>query len=213
MSKLLCEWLIGAFCVLLPAAAHAQADPGEVKLRNECRLAEQVLRTGTPAPRREWALHRLPGCADEGAPSLARQWTTVPDSEERIEELMRVSMRLRDGRLYSQILETARNPAQPARVRVAAMLVLAKYVNPGNGVPLAQLQPPDTIRYIGMAHGSTNHRSSFDGSVPLPTGFGRQVLSLLEQLAADRDGQPREIWYAAEMLRLRVAFDLHLDRT
>jgi hypothetical protein len=143
---------------------------------------------------------------------LAQLWNTVPAAGPDLEQLMRTSMRLRDGRLYSHLLRVAAEPHVQPEIRVAAMLVLAKYVNPGNGVYLAQLVPPDTIRYVRMATGSTNHRSSFDGSVPLPAGYGRNVLTVLERLAGDRAHQPRAVWYAAEMLRQRVEFDLGLRR-
>jgi hypothetical protein len=92
------------------------------------------------------------------------------------------------------------------------MLVLAKYVNPMNGVSRRMLFPPDTFRYIPPALGSTTYGWADDGAVPLPAGYTREVYALLERLSASRTSEPREVWYAAEMLRQRVEFDLGLNR-
>jgi hypothetical protein len=92
------------------------------------------------------------------------------------------------------------------------MLVLSRYVNPRIGVSRSLLTPPDTIGHIRAALGSTIHQSYHEGAVPLPAGYAREVLTLLQQLAATRASEPREVWYAAEMLRQRVEFDLGLGR-
>src|ERR687886_776991 len=51
--------------VIAPHAISAQAVSDSVKHRNDCRLAEQVLTTGEPAPRREWAQVYISYCGFE----------------------------------------------------------------------------------------------------------------------------------------------------
>jgi hypothetical protein len=121
---------------------------------------------------------------------------------------MLATMRVHDGALYSELLAVADDPARPPQVRVATMLALAKLTNPGIGVPLRSLTPPDSIRRIPMALGSTTHAPYTVGPIPIPPGYRLQVLALLERLAADRTGQPREVWYAAGMLAKRARADL-----
>ncbi|HEX8394550.1 MAG TPA: hypothetical protein VF665_19540 [Longimicrobium sp.] len=193
----------------MPCAAQQNSrDAGvEARIRNECRLASQVLRARHPATKLQWAAELAPFCPASGPQALAGWWRAVPDGPAEFDDLTRASMKVRDGELYSALLGIAGDPARPARVRVAAMLVLSKYVNPGTGVWLTDLVPPDSIRRIPMALGSTTYTSYAQGHVPMPTGISPQILALLERIAADRSGQPREVWYAAGMLAKRVRFD------
>src|ERR1041384_5383461 len=55
-------YLLSAIVALTPQLSAAQASPDSVGHRNECRLAEQVLTTGSPAPHREWAEGYIPSC-------------------------------------------------------------------------------------------------------------------------------------------------------
>lgn len=194
----------------LPCAAqrNPQEAGREAQVRNECRLAAQILRTGHPAPHLTWAAERIPTCTDVGPAALGVRWRAISGDEPSLETLTLATMRVRDGALYSELLAVAGDRSRPAQVRVATMLALAKLTNPGIGVPLGFLAPPDTIRWIPMAAGSTTHAPYADGPVPMPPGYRLQVLALLEQLTADRAGQPREVWYAAGMLAQRVRFDL-----
>lgn len=210
------RWVNAAIVVLASAIitpyfyrCDAQAAPRADSLaRRECRLAAQILRTGHPAPRLTWAAERMPMCTDVGPAALGVRWRAVSGNDDGIETLMLATMRVRDGALYSELLAVADDDSRPPQVRVAAMLALAKLTNPGIGVPLGFLVPPDTIRRVPMAAGSTTHSPYAVGPVPLPAGYRSQVLALLEQLATDRTGQPREVWYAAGMLAQRVRFDL-----
>jgi hypothetical protein len=201
---------IGAVLVFAGAlVAQPGLGPANRPAADECRLADQVLRTGQPAPRLTWATERAVACAELGPAALAYRWRSIGGDPKETGELARASMRVRDGHLYSDLVRIADDNGRPAQVRVAALLVLAKYVNPGNGVALAQLIPPDSIGRIRIANGSTTYTSYAIGAVPMPPGVGPQVLSLMERLAQDRAAQPREVWYAAGMLAMRVRFDLH----
>ena len=69
---------VGALVAAGPLAA--QADPGAVKHRNDCLLAEQVLTHGQPANKRDWALNYIgscPGAADD----LTEVWNAPPSED------------------------------------------------------------------------------------------------------------------------------------
>jgi hypothetical protein len=201
--------------ILGSATCAIQQGHGEAatnaRIRNECRQAAQIIRTGRPAPRLTWAAERIPECTDVGPAALGTRWRMISGNADDLEALTLATMRVRDGALYSALLAVAASRSRPPQVRVAAMLALAKLTNPGIGIPLNFLEPPDTIRWIPMAAGSTTHSPYALGPIPMPLGFRRQVLALLEQLTADRAGQPREVWYAAGMLAQRVRADLERE--
>lgn len=204
--------LAGGFGVCLvatTAAAQAGDQAARVRHRNECRLAAQVLDTGDPATRRAWAILRAPGCPEQGPRVLASQWRLVPQEGATLDDLTRASMRIHDGRLFSELVRIVRDASRPGQVRVAAMLVLTKYVNRSSAVWLTDLIPPDTIRYIPTANGSTTHQSYHEGAVPLPESYSLQMLDVLRSMDANRSSQPREVWYAAAMLRKRLEAGLH----
>lgn len=199
-------------CMIAGCTSHAGVRvTGDAPMRNHCRLASQVLLTGDPAPLLAWATAYIVSCADDGPPALISRWRSLDGAGSALDELTRSTMRIRDGRLYQELMLTAQEGTRPAPIRVAAMLVLAKYVNRGSGVWLTDLVPPDSIRYIPIASGSTTHTSYSDGSVALPNSVGPEVLSMLQRLTQDRVSQPRHVWYAAGRLAKRVEADLRFQ--
>ena len=68
----------------------AQATPDTIKLRNDCRLAEQALRTGHPGPKVAWARTFLPNCRPEqwarGAAAALTRLRTSADERALINE-------------------------------------------------------------------------------------------------------------------------------
>lgn len=102
----------------------------------------------------------------------------------------------------------AADRSRPAAVRAGAMLVLAKYIDPGSAAWLTDLVPPDSIVHIRMAGGSTTANNQAIGAEPIPGPVGASVLALLERIAAARSEEPREVWYAAAVLARGVRFDI-----
>src|ERR1700745_984045 len=82
----------------------AQAAPDSVKLRNNCRLAEQVLTTGHPAPKIAWARTFLANCQPEqwagASAAVLDRLRTSTDAQALTIEWGSVSM-LRDARLLT----------------------------------------------------------------------------------------------------------------
>lgn len=192
--------LLGA---VLPAAAQDER-AAEVHKRNNCRLAAQVLTSGQPHSRYEWARVTIVDCEDEGPAYFAAQWATAPADTTALRQLIAGSSRVRDARVYATLRRAATDASGPSAVRVAAMLTLAAYVDPSISIDLSELRVPDgPIERIRFRGGSAVDVVQVPGSQPL--GAVRdEVHSLSSTIAADRSGEPREVWYAAAVLARRV---------
>lgn len=195
-------------CALLAAAADARAQavsrPGDVRLRNDCRLAAQVLRTGEPHPRRAWALGVIRECASEGPAVVAGLWADPALDSAEVERLVPASRVLRDGRVAAAALEAARSPTRPAAIRLWAMSVLVTLVDESSELPLAMLAPPpgwkpgQSIRMILGGH-AADAVPPTPGEVPLPPGFEGTVIQTLHSLASDPN--PRIAYVAAALAK------------
>lgn len=204
--------LVGAmlFCAA-PAAGQRDARDLQVKHRNDCRLAAQVLTTGHPHTKRAWALQQISGCEGEGPAALATVWQTLTDGSE-IDALVTSSLRLKDVRLYQQLRATATDRSRPAAVRAAAMLVLTRYTDPHNAIWLTDLVPPDSIARIPLVGGSSTGYYPLDGEQPLSAPIAESVLALLQSIAAARTVEAPEVWYAAAVLARRLSTDIQYGR-
>jgi len=208
--------LCAAAVIFLGAAAPLQGQENETsaaaKHRNDCRLAAQVMRTGEPPTKRDWAMGYISSCGNEGPLVLGEQWSTAAFDEQALPKLVRSSMRIRDARLFEQLRATVADRSRPAPARVGAMLVLHRYVDPGSALWLSDLVPPDSIRRIPLVGASSTATGQLTGAQPLTTPVAPAVLTLLESVAAARNDEPREVWYAAAVLARRVQADINLGR-
>jgi hypothetical protein len=199
--------LVAVFGTIVPLSGQSANPELEAQRRNECRLAAQVLRTAHPDPHREWALSFISRCEAEGLVVLAASWGTIPVVDD-VEKLAGASVDLRDARLYQQLRRTATDGSRPAKVRVAALLVLARYTDPQNAIWLGDLVPPDTIDWIPLKLGWAAEARQTMGDVPLTEPIAAPVLALFEQIAAARETEPVQVWYAAAVLAQRLRRDI-----
>lgn len=191
-----------------PVAAQQTDRPAEVHHRNQCRLAGQVLATGQPEPKREWARSYVTMCREEGPEFFAAEWARVDADSARLRYLVFDSGRIRDERLYEALRSVMSDRSRPERVRIGAMLVLARYVDPYNSVWFSDLRPPvGEVRYIPLVLSSSTHGNQLNGPRPLGS-VGAPVLAALREVAARKDEEPRAVWYAAEVLAKRVRRDI-----
>lgn len=111
------------------------AQPGEREdphLRNDCRLAAQVIRTGNPAPRREWALDVIRRCDQSGPQVLADVWrSAAPTDPEQLAELFNASRDFNDRRVVDAVADLARRSGAPEEARIYALALLYSYAVPG----------------------------------------------------------------------------------
>lgn len=190
-----------------PAAGQASDEHHEVRRRNNCRLAGQVLETGHPHPRYEWARRVIVNCEDEGPAYFSTRWAAAPDDTTELRQMIAGSTRIRDARVYGRLREVAVDRSRPGAVRVAAMIALANYVDPAISIDLSELRPPDgEIARVRSRGGVSLHAVQVPGAQPLGL-VTPEVLALLNGIAADRTGEPREVWYAAAVLARRLELD------
>lgn len=111
------------------------AQPGEREdphLRNDCRLAAQVIRTGNPAPRREWALDVIRRCDQSGPQVLADVWrSATPSDPEQLAALFNASRDFNDRRVVDAVADLARRSGAPEEARIYAFALLYSYAVPG----------------------------------------------------------------------------------
>lgn len=191
----------------LPLTAQGQDTALAAKHRNDCRLASQVLTTGHPNTHREWALNFIGSCGSDGPAALVVQWRAFSNSGAELDQLVRSSARLRDARLYRQLRETAQDNSAPPAVRVGAMLVLSRYTDPNNAIWLTDLRPPNPVRRIPLIGSSGVDNAQVDGDEHVGP-VASEVLTLLDGIAAARQTESTEVWYAAAVLARRLRRDI-----
>lgn len=201
LSLLLAALLVSA----APLCGQSEsAHPLAVKHRNNCRLAVQTLITGEPHTKADWARTYVRDCPEEGPPALVQEWRTVDDDTAKVVQLIRASVAIRDARIYEQLRAVVRDPSRTDVVRVGAMHVLHRYVEPTSGGWFWGVRPPaDPSRSVWGADGSVSHSVSVAGPVPLGS-VRAPVLELLDEIGAARTTEPRTVWYAAAAIAKRI---------
>jgi hypothetical protein len=163
----------------------------DVHLRNDCRLAVQVLTHGQPATKREWALDTIDQCDESGPPVLARMWRQVAADSASVGHMVYRSVRLRDQRVYDVVFDIARDPSVPALKRAAALYLLGRWAHPGFSLPFRQFFAPDyePAEWRGGVSGVTfsfiDHDTQHPGAKPLPETIKADVLRLARGIAAN----------------------------
>lgn len=204
--SVLAALLLGTACA--PAMAQESDRPADVHKRNNCRLAAQVLTSGHPHPRHEWAQAWIVDCEDEGPAYFSGQWSAASGDTATLRKLITGSTRVRDARVYAVLRQAADDDSRPNADRVAAMIALARYVDPGIRIDLSELRPPaGAIERIRFRGGTSMHAAQVQGAQPLGS-VTAEVLTLLNAVAANRSGEPREVWYAAAVLARRIEMDI-----
>lgn len=119
-----------------PAQANAQVTISDsVRLRNDCRLAAQIIDDGHPAEKWHWALTRLTDCPN-GASALQVAWAKPPEDKHDIAVLEYSTRQLQDRRLIAALQSAASRQGASKLSRIAALSVLMSYLEDGLGLPL-----------------------------------------------------------------------------
>lgn len=166
--------------LIFTASAFAQDRWSEVtaERREECQAAATVAREGSQQEL-ILALGELSLCDRTGPEALAAIWRSRPQNETVILQLSGRSREIRDIRLLDAVLATARDERAPTGFRMAALSVLATYVD-----STAQLKeyPPsgtDPRRFLLLSSAHHLHR---DGARPFPPGHVRRILGEMERI-------------------------------
>src|SRR5919198_688104 len=120
-------WLMICILAVLPSAIAAQrpSEVDDIHLRNNCRLAAQVLTTGYPAPHYGWARDIIRECDQSGGPAPAAVWGKPPP-----------------GPFLGALVGVARHPSSPEAVGFSALGVLVSSFPPAKAVSLQKLKTP-----------------------------------------------------------------------
>lgn len=129
--------------LLVSGPLVAQADERtEARLRNDCRLAAQVIRTGNPAPHRDWAYGVISQCAQSGPAVIAAAWRQPPNDEPTVQRLVWATARLRTRCVFAAVANAARERRNSLLVRTYAMEMLYSFAKPGLSLNVQDLLHP-----------------------------------------------------------------------
>lgn len=185
-----------------PRLAHGQVDPDSVKRRNNCRLAEQVISTGRPAPHTQWAWQYIGVCEPNQKVRVyltaMRQARTSTDLN-LIRRAMLPAVGFRDGALFVEVLEIAGDRSASVPARVVAFVALAAIRDPSSA--------PSYEGFIGGLdeHGIPRGRCSrrrgheigyYQGPTPLPSDYVQRITTLRDRVRLDAS-EPADVRSAA----------------
>jgi hypothetical protein len=161
------------------AAQHRESE--DAHLRNDCRLAAQILTTGQPHPRYEWARDIVSECDASGGPALAAFWQAVSADTSNLKHVVYTTSRLRDARILRALVLVAEDGGRPLEVRLSSLRVLTSYFKPSAYVTLRDLQHPS----FGSPLGWVTEFHAIDGTEPLPPDTRNTILELVRRLAVE----------------------------
>jgi hypothetical protein len=151
--------LILVCCVALcPGALTAQPrEATDPHLRNDCRLAAQVVKTGHPGPHQDWAYSVISQCTESGPGALAETWRTAPPADrEGLNLLLGASASFHTRTLFEAAAVVAHDAAASETTRVYAISLLFAYARPGESIDvqdLLQLREGQRARTYRGSHG------------------------------------------------------------
>lgn len=206
--------LLGALAATRPAVAQVD-ERTSPHVRNDCRLAAQIITLGQPDPHRKWALETINRCGESGGGVIASLWADPPADPTSLDRLYWITAGFLDARVLGAVRSTVANTAGGTLVRLTALRVLGAYVNPHVDASITSLTPPpenpacaslvtarDCVYPRMEMVGSVDHRPQTAGAEPLPSDYRESILRVLQELAtADPD---RTVRYAAGRLRQRL---------
>ncbi len=177
---------------------NAQETPHDRMRRENCRLAEQVLRTGHPAPQLRRASQVAQRCREIGdavAEAMNRHRTSTDTA--LLNAITSPMQTLRDGRVYQTALEIARDKNASVPARVFAIRALVWTLQPGGAINYADVADewPDGRDRSCVRNGTPLHLRLTRGE-PIPSDYGAVINRFGVQTAADTS-EPRAVRRAA----------------
>ena len=192
-------FLVG-FTLLAAAPVDGQsASPhDDNRLREECHLAAQVVQTGHPARKMEWAYDIIHVCSEAGA-ALASSWLQ-PLTGEVLANRGHRSAETSDGRVILAALAVATSDARSSEERRSALDVLTMIYKPGSTI--SNLWNTPAANRVGLS--TYFDFSQVQGSQPVTAADRASVLGALDVLGARTpatDISTMAKWLAAELRR------------
>jgi hypothetical protein len=185
------------------APAHGQANPDSVKLRNDCRLANQVLATGHPATHVQWATAVIHYCGADAVAAANRAALTRLRSSSDTVELAQIWNQLqyvRDARIYRMMMDIAQDPGASEFARVKALVWLLRLRRPDQFATLAEVtggfDSEGNVRGGCGRYSRLAGTSPFEHGEPLPSNFEAEISELGRRVSSD-PSQPLGVRTAA----------------
>jgi hypothetical protein len=178
--------------VVLPFPLRAQANADEPI---SCAQAASAAQTPTARVSQRQAVAHLSACTTEFGEVMPRLWRQrgLPDSI--FAEVRQTSLWVNDRRTFAAALIASEDPGQPVDRRLAALEVMAHYVDSRTGIGLGDLQRPPA-EYVPRA---TTHSGMRPGVEPAGPGEADQALQAFQRLSLS--GAPAEVQRAARYAR------------
>lgn len=184
---------------LVACSASAQANPGEVKHRNDCRLAEQVLTHGQPANKRDWALGLI-GTCDEAPAVLPGLWSQQPTADSEIEALYHASIRSGDEATFAAALAAAQDPSAISRLRLAGLATVVTRVRSDLFLSYDHLRTVSGVPPLEWDNMWSVVDHPMGPETPPPSGADAQVAALVQTLITDSDTMVRDAaWWLTQL--------------
>ena len=180
--------VLGAVTLALPlTSTGAQANPDSVKLRDECRLAAQVIRTGQPAPKMQQSWDLIAGCPEAGAVSAMALRRLRSDSDPaHFSQVAVVGFNVRDAELFTAALDVAGDQGASTVARAESFILLVNQLTADRDVSYGELTQADTIS--GCPLGWLEDRGAPITLTPLPADAAQRATAVASSVSES----PRE---------------------
>lgn len=191
--------LLTAVSVATPRAGMAQTvgdDP------TNCPQAASAAQSPSAMVSQRRAVAALTACAKEFGEVVPGLWRDrgVPDSV--FEDVRQASLWVNDRRVFAAALIVSEEAGQPVERRLAALEVMAHYVDPATGIRPVDLRSPP-VEFVPRA---TIHGGMRPGPQPAGPGEARQALAAFQRLSLS--GSPAEVRQAARYVRQIFALQM-----
>lgn len=193
--------------LVMTGQLQGQSDPHTLHLRNDCRLARQVIETGHPAPHTAWALRQIGGCgpaAQGAALAIAVRRLRAERDTLVLREFWRASRYLLDAEMFRASVDVATDQGASTQARVFALLSLLHTVQFGRSADYRHMvggfEDDAGLRRVrgGCAQLVVSDDVRLEG-VPLPIDYRDHVRMLAARLRSDA-AEPLDVQTAASCL-------------
>ena len=194
-------WTIAALVMAgcAPSTLGAQTGSGDSLT---CSQAARVAKGETTEIPRGVGVWRLRGCVQEFGEVLPVLWRdpAVPDNV--FDKVKEASLLVNDRRVFAGAMDAAKDGALPVERRLAAMEVLAHYVDPSAAVTSEMLANPPGNPVLR----TSTHSALRPGGQPVSTDAATHALETFA--AVSTGGGPIEVQRAAKYLRQAFAWQV-----